>query len=139
MKNKRDINEKKRENFKVLIPPVAPPLIAIAGVLLAVITYIMVVPFNFSFVSGETEVYRQESVGLLSNVERNAANDEGSSGWEKVYGEKKLSFSAEDGENDIRFEENYGNVKKLMLGIAFKNLFTFAWSEEDFTIEFVAN
>ena len=96
----------------------------------------MVVPFNLAFTSGGTEVYRQESVGVMTDLVHNSLDDAGSTGWKKVYGEKKLKFSTVDGENEVLFESNYGAVKKLMMKTAIINLFTFAWSEEDFTIEF---
>ena len=133
-----DNTENKNKRYKVLIPKKASPLIALGAVVVAIFLYLMIVPFNLSFVSGGSEVYRQESVGVLTDIGYSALDDAGSSGWKKVYGENKLSFSAEDGEDQVRFEKNYGSVKKLMMKTALKNLFTFAWSEEDFTIEFTA-
>lgn len=130
--------ENKKVRYKVLIPPKASPLVAIGAVLLAVFIYLLAVPFDIAFVSGGTEVYRQESVGVLNNIEDHALSDSGSSGWKKVYGEKKLNFAAQDGDKEILFADNYGEVKKLMMRKAIVNLFTFAWSEEDFTIEFNA-
>ena len=131
-------NTEKNRRYKVPIPKNASPLVALGAVILAMFVYMMAVPFNFSFVSGGSEVYRQESVGVLSNIENNALSDMGSSGWNKVYGENKLNFAAVDGKDAIYFANNYGSVKVLMMRTAFKNLFTFAWSEEDFTIEFTA-
>lgn len=130
--------ENKNVRYKVLIPPKASPLIALGAVLLALFVYLLAVPFDLAFVSGGAEVYRQESVGVLNNIEDHALNDSGSSGWQKVYGEKKLNFVALDGENEILFANNYGEVKKLMMRKAIVNLFTFAWGEENFTIEFIA-
>ena len=123
---------------KLLIPAKAGLGIAIIAVLLAMFTYMLVIPFDLVFMDGETEVYRQESVGVLANIEKKAAEDEGSSGWEKVYGDDKLVFIAEDGENDVFFESNYSFVKKLMMRTSLLNLFTFNWDKEDFTIIFYA-
>ena len=130
------MKDNKDNKSTLLIPPKAGVGIAIVAVMVAMLTYMFVIPFDFVFTSGGTEVYRQEAVGVLNNIEKNALDDEGSYGWEKVYGEKALRYVAEDGEEVVHFDKNYGAVKKLMMRTALKNLFTFSWDREDFTIEF---
>lgn len=137
-KNIRDDRNGNDRRALLLIPPKVGLGIALIAFLVAMMTYMLAVPFDLVFMSGDTEVYRQESVGVLGNVVKNAADDEGSSGWNKVYGENRLTFIAADGENDVYFEENYSEVKKLMMRTALTNLFTFSWAREDFTIEFTA-
>ena len=123
---------------RMLIPAKASAFLALPAIFIALIVYMLVIPFDLVFSYKDHEIYRQESVGVLNNFEKASADDEGTMGWDSVYGEDNVEFITYDGEERCNFKNNYGTVKKMMLRRSLKNLFTFAWGEEDFVIEFTA-
>ena len=134
-KNKKNKNEK---GTNTRIPKKAGMGVAVIALVLALFTFMMVIPFSFVFSYKGSEVYSQESVRVMTNFEKAARDDEGTSGWAKVYGEDNLNFKTLDGDKYCYFEDNYGEVKRLMIRTALKNLFTFSWDQESFVIVFTA-
>ena len=121
-----------------IVPIKASLGISVIALFIALITYILVTPFDLVFSYKDNEVYRQESVRVLTNFQKTAQDSEGTSGWEKVYGEKNLNFKTANGDEDCFFADNYGEVKRLLMKTALKNLFTFSWGQESFVIVFTA-
>lgn len=115
-------------------PTIANLGIALLAIVVVLLIYVMLVPFDFVFKDDSGVVFTQRGASVLF-IEGDAKDTtEGN----VVYGEDAAAFYYFDGEESVEFSAPYSDIKMKMLGIAVKNLVTFRWDRECFVLEFNA-
>lgn len=104
----------------------------IAFLLVVVMIYAALSPFSLVFKTDGEVVYTQEDVTIFSNLEKNAAESEGS---EAVYGEDAEAFYFKSGNEKLDFKKEGLKLKLEMLITAATNFISLQWDKEYFVIE----
>lgn len=113
-------------------PKIVDPASGLIILVLVLLIYAVMVPFNLVFKVNGEEVLCQSGVSAVSNFEKNASELEGS---EAVYSEDAASFFFVDGDEEVDFESPNFKLRMKMALTAAKNLVTFNWDREYFVIE----
>lgn len=116
-------------------PIIANPLVGIVALIIVIVSYVVLVPFDFVFKDDNGVIYTQRRVSVISDFEKNAEETEGG---EVVYGDGAPVYYYGDGKEKIAFADSYGDLRWEMALLAAKNLVTLNWDRESFTIEMYA-
>ena len=101
----------------------------VLALVLMIFTYVALLKVDFVYTDKSGEIYRQEDVGIFSEIENPADNIDGGEG---------LSFTYVDGEKTVDFDHTSFDLKIAIAKLAVKNFIDFNWSDANNVIIFSA-
>ena len=113
------------------VPFYVTPILCALAFIVVITLYALFAPFTLVFKADSEEVYRQDSVSVLTNFEKDAARDAES---DVVYGAEALDFRFKSKKGYRVYTSAYKEVKGEMVKRSLVNLLTLKWGEENFEI-----
>lgn len=105
-------------------------LVTIAGIVLVAVIYLSLGTVDLVYTNGSREVYRQEGVNLISQIEDPMENMP-----EEFITSEDMKFTYTSGKKTEIFNpEEPQNIKGEIVKTLAKNLFSFKWSDDKYVI-----